>query len=124
MRNFFNNSILEHKSRPPLRWFANWFGSIASWSILKASWLDEDENYGIKYKIHGKIYKLTWPIYFKYGSFYKMNFDMSGPAWDDYDENGVPYWEKTGTLDPEYFHWDYVDEDTGDAFKVIKYGRP
>lgn len=21
---------------------------------------------------------------------------------NDYDENGVPYWEKTGTVDPDY----------------------
>lgn len=21
---------------------------------------------------------------------------------DDYDENGIPYWEKTGTVDPDY----------------------
>ena len=20
--------------------------------------------------------------------------DLSGPEWDDYDENGIPYWEK------------------------------
>jgi hypothetical protein len=22
--------------------------------------------------------------------------DMSGPEWDDYDEDGIPYWEKWG----------------------------
>ena len=21
---------------------------------------------------------------------------------NDYDENGIPYWEKTGTVDPDY----------------------
>ncbi len=24
----------------------------------------------------------------------QMKSDMSGPGWDDYDENGIPYWEK------------------------------
>lgn len=30
------------------------------------------------------------------------DLDMSSPGWDDYDENGVPYWEKTGVVDPDY----------------------
>jgi len=98
----------------PLRWFANMCGSIACWSILKAAYLDEDENYGWQYKIHGIIHKLTWPISYKYGSFYEFSFDMSGDGWDDYDSDGVPYWEKYN-LD-----WDYIDPETDDAFRVIK----
>lgn len=109
MRNFLNNSVAEHKSLPPLRWFANWVGAISSWAIMKASWLDEEENYGIKYKFYGKIYSLTWPIYYKYGSFYKIDWDMSDLRWDDYDENGVPYWE----------NWDFKDFETGDAFRIV-----
>ena len=130
MRNFLDSLIVEHKSRPPLRWVANLFGSISSWAILKASYLDEEKNFGWKYKVYGYIYSFTWPTYYNYGTFYKIDWDMSGKGWDDYDENGVPYWEKTGTVDPDYdplehetYHWDYIDEETGDAFKVINYGR-
>jgi hypothetical protein len=95
---------------------ANICGEIAGWSILKASYLDEDENYGWKYKIHGKVYRYTWPIYYKFGTFYKIDIDMDGPMWDDYDENGVPYWEKPDFIDA--FIWDYEDPETGDAFRI------
>lgn len=120
MRNFLDNSILEHNSRPPLRWIANVFGSIGSWSIWHVALLDEYENYGWKYKFYGAIHDCTWPLYRKYGSFYKLDIDMSGKEWDDYDENGVPYWEKLGVVDPDYSPWDFEDNNTGDAFRVIK----
>ena len=37
---------------------------------------------------------------------------------NDYDENGCPYWKKTGTVDPDYSEWDFID-DNGDAFRII-----
>jgi hypothetical protein len=127
LRNFLDDSIVEHKSRPPLRWIANWAGSIASKNMLELSYMeDEGLDKGFRYKYYGWLWDTFWPIYSKYGTFYRLNMDMSGPGWDDYDENGVPYWEKTGTVDPDYdydeFHWDYIDEETGDAFKVINFG--
>lgn len=108
MKKIHNTNVL------PLRWLANIFGSIANWTILKAAWLDEDQNYGLKYKLYEKIYLRTWPIYSKFGSFYEFSFDMSGDGWNDYDSDGVPYWEKYN-LD-----WDYEDYETGDAFRIIK----
>jgi len=127
LRNFLDDSIVEHKSRPPLRWIANWAGSIASKNMLELSYMeDEGLDKGFRYKYYGWLWDTFWPIYSKYGTFYRLNMDMSGPGWNDYDENGVPYWEKTGTVDPDYdydeFHWDYIDEETGDAFKVINFG--
>ena len=127
MRNFLDDSIVEHNSKPPLRWIANWAGSRASAAVMRSAWLHEDEiEGGIRHFINERIYIYLWPIYQKYGTFYKVNWDMSDKAWDDYDENGVPYWEKTGTVDPEYdydeYHWDFIDEETGDALKVINYG--
>jgi hypothetical protein len=105
----------------PLRWFANMCGEIAGWSILKAAYLDEDEHYGWKYKVHSKIYKYTWPVYYKFGTFYEFSFDMNGDGWNDYDENGVPYWEKLGTQDLDGNPiWDYIDNKTGDAFRIIR----
>lgn len=95
----------------PLRWIANWLGGWAGNHLMKAVWLDEDKNWGWKYKYHGKMWKLlNWP-YKHWGTYYTL--DMA--AWakelakdelmerigSDYDEHGVPYWEKTGTIDPD-----------------------
>ncbi len=126
MRNFLDDSIVEHNSRPPLRWIANWAGSIASKNMLKVSYMEEEDT-GFKYKYYLFLWDTFWPIYQKYGTFYKLDIDMSGSGWDDYDENGVPYWEKTGTVDPYclpettfYTPWDFEDEKTGDAFRIVR----
>lgn len=104
-----------HQSRPPLRWIANLSGSIASKNILKLSYMEDDGIKGFRYKYYGWLWDTFWPIYRKYGTFYKLDTDLSGSGWDDYDEDGVPYWEE--------FHWDFIDEETGDAFKVINYEK-
>jgi len=102
------DSTVVHNSKPPLRWIANWAGEIASKGILKVSYMEADAYTGWRYKLNLFLWDTFWPIYNKWGT-------MSGPGWDDYDENGVPYWEK--------WHWDFIDEETGDAFKVINYGK-
>lgn len=116
-----DSSVVEHNSRPPLRWIANWAGSIASSGLLKISYLeDEGKINTLRYKFHGWKWDTFWPLYQKYGTIYKMDMDLSGKAWDDYDENGIAYWEKTGTADPDYKQpWRFVDPWTGDAFRVI-----
>lgn len=120
-RSILDNSIVEHQSKPPLRWIANWAGSIASKNMLELSYMeDEGLDKGFKYKYYGWLWDTFWPIYQKYGTFYKLDMDMSGPGWDDYDENGVPYWEKLGVVDPDYYPWDFEDEETGDAFRVVR----
>ena len=122
MQKFYDNSIVEHKSIPPLRWFANMCGSIAGWAIMRVSYHDELENFGWRYKLHSFIWKITWPIYYKFGTLYVFDYDMNGDGWNDYDSEGVPYWEKTGFVDPDYEQaWDYVD-DNGDAFRVVRRG--
>jgi len=121
MRNFLDDSVVTHKSRPPLRWIANWAGSRASKSLLTLSYLEEDEiTSGFRYKLNCEIWDNLWPIYDKYGTYYTLNMDMRGKAWDDYDEDGVPYWEKAGFADPDYNPWDFEDDETGDAFRVIQ----
>jgi hypothetical protein len=122
MRNFLDDSIVEHKSKPPLRWVANWAGSIASHAILKIVYMEEDEiTTGFKYKAYGFLYNKFWPLYREYGTTYRLRMDLSGKSWDDYDDNGIPYWEKTGTIDPDYVQpWNYEDPETGDAFRLIK----
>lgn len=120
MKNFLDDSIAEHKSYPPLRWIANWAGSIASKNILILSYMEEEgRDKGFKYKYYGWLWDTFWPIYEKYGTFYRIRMDLSGKNWDDYDDNGVPYWEKTGIVDPDYNPWDFEDNN-GDAFRVIK----
>lgn len=120
-RSILDNSVVEHNSRPPLRWIANLAGSIASKNMLKLSYMeDEGLDKGFKYKYYGWLWDTFWPIYQKYGTFYKLDLDMSGPGWDDYDENGIPYWEKAGLVDPDYYSWDFEDEETGDAFRLVK----
>lgn len=112
------NDVAIHRSKPPLRWIANWAGSIASKNILEISYMEETGNTGFKYKYYSFLWATFWPIYSRYGTFY--TFDMSDKAWDDYDENGIPYWEKTGVVDPDYSpDWDYEDPN-GDAFRVVR----
>jgi len=95
----------------PLRWFANLSGEIAGWSILRASYLDEKEDYGWKYKMHSFIWSITWPTYSKFGTVYMWTGDLGGAGWDDYDENGHPYWL--------FYEWQ-EDLITGDAWRLIK----
>lgn len=115
-----DNSIKKHKSKPPLRWVANMFGNIGSGALLKASFLDEDANWNRRYDFYIKVYDIFMPLWYKYGTYYELDIDMSGKSWDDYDENGVPYWEKLGVVDPDYNPWDFEDEETGDAFRVLR----
>lgn len=112
----WDNPEVIHQSRRPLRWIANWAGSVATSGILDISYMEDDGYFGWKYKIRLFLWKTFYPIYSKYGTHYKLNWDLSGPAWDDYDENGVPYWEKWDL-------WDYEDEETGDAFRIINHEK-
>jgi hypothetical protein len=120
--NFKNANKIQKTNFLPLRWVSNILGELGGWALLRVAYLDEIDNFGFKYKFYSFIYSITWPIYNKFGTFYEIYFDMDNKIWDDYDENGIPYWEKTGTVDPEYNPWDFVDDETGDAFKVIKNG--
>lgn len=109
-----------NQSRPPLRWLANLAGEISTSAIMRVSWAEEDgKDKGFRYKLDGFLYDNLFPFYHKYGTYYKLDIDMSGPEWNDYDENGVPYWDKTGVVDPDYYPWNFEDSN-GDAFRVIK----
>jgi hypothetical protein len=83
----------------------------------------EDNGYtGWRYKLNSFLWERFWPFYYKYGTTYRFRMDLSGPAWDDYDADGIPYWEKTGTVDPEYsdpnyYGWNY-DPVTGDSWRI------
>ena len=60
------------RSRPPLRWIANLAGTIATSSILKVSYLEEDAYEGWRYKVNLFLWDTFWPIYDKYGTIYEV----------------------------------------------------
>lgn len=64
------------KSRPPLRWIANLAGEISGWAIWNAAMLDEDEDFGFRYKVYSKIFAISNPLYSKYGTFYKVKTEI------------------------------------------------
>lgn len=61
-----------HKSRPPLRWIANLAGDIASSGLLDVSYMEDEGYEGWRYKLNLWKWDTFWPIYNKYGSYYKM----------------------------------------------------
>ena len=106
----------------PLRWIGNILGEYAGNHLVKCVNMDEDEEYGLRYKYHAKMYKVLNKPYELWGTYYmididkwkeeldQMQIDMSGSGWDDYDENGIPYWDYMWHEDPE----------TGDAWRYVK----
>ena len=92
----------------PLRWIGNFCGEYAGNHLVKAFNLDEqlDSNLGFRYKYHAKMWVILNKPYERWGTYYTLDLegwkteldqtklDMSGDGWDDYDENGVAYWEK------------------------------
>lgn len=91
-----------------MRWIVNWLNGPATRCLTKAVYLDEIEDYGWRYKMYIFGWKYINKPYERWGTVYKLDLeswkkDLSDSAWDDYDEFGVAYWEKTGTVDPDYY---------------------
>ena len=88
----------------PLRWIGNFLGGYAGNHLVKAIDLDEelDSNLGLRYKYHAKMWVILNKPYERWGTYYlvdsswldQIRTDMSGQNWDDYDEDGIAYWEK------------------------------
>jgi hypothetical protein len=89
----------------PLRWFGNFLGGYACNHLIKAIDLDEslDSNLSFRYKYHAKMWKYLNKPYEWWGTYYlvdtsswldQIKKDVSGQNWDDYDEDGIAYWEK------------------------------
>lgn len=104
-----NHSTKHEKTRIwPLRWIANICGEFAGNHLVKAANLDEylDSELSLRYKYHAKMYIILNKPYELWGTYYtidmdawktdldQMRLDMSGDGWNDYDKDGVPYWEK------------------------------
>jgi hypothetical protein len=54
----------------PLRWFANFCSSIATTSLVKAMYLDEDGNYGYRFKFHSKVWHYLDKPYQRWGTYF------------------------------------------------------
>ena len=114
----------EHRTRIlPLRYLANYvFHPISMFFFRiglryndKIEWYrDYRWNNRLAEAFGFKLYKLFNYPYEWWGTIYKMDLsgldlDMSGEEWDDYDENGIPYWD---------YLW-HEDPITGDAWRLV-----
>ena len=123
--------IPEHRTRIlPLRYLANYvFHPISMFFFRiglryndKIEW-DRDYKWDNRFmEAFGfKLYKLFNYPYDWWGTIYKIDMDkwkenlgematdLAGPEWNDYDENGIPYW---------YYFWQ-EDPETGDAWRLV-----
>jgi hypothetical protein len=129
-------SIKIHGTRIlPLRWLANYVFEPLSMKFFNIGLRRHDqlEDMGaedrvfkndLKLKICWRLYEILGEPYMRWGTMYQLDMDkikeefedmdLSGDGWNDYDSDGVPYWEKYD-LD-----WDFEDKVTGDAFRVIR----
>ena len=75
----FLNKITKHQKTKilPLRWIGNVCGEISSNSLVKAWDLDEQENYGYRYKIHCNVFKYLDKPYRLWGTYYQMELTDS-----------------------------------------------
>ena len=117
--------IPEHKTNIlPLRWLANYGFHPISMFFFRI-WFKANNKFEydfsevntldyLKEKIGFGLYKLFGYPYEWWGTVYVMDIeglgiDTSGAAWDDYDDNGIPYW---------YYFWQ-EDPITGDAWRLV-----
>ena len=103
--NMMKSTKIQRTKILPLRWIGNFLGGHAGNHLVKAIDLDEslDSNLGFRYKYHAKMWKYLNKPYEWWGTYYlldtsawldQLRTDVSGQNWDDYDEDGIAYWEK------------------------------
>jgi hypothetical protein len=56
----------------PLRWLGNFCGEYAGNHLVKAIYLDEDDNLGFKFRYHSKMWKYFNKPYERWGTFYLL----------------------------------------------------
>ncbi len=66
----------------PLRLISNWLGEIASGHLVKAVFLDEDGEYGWRYKYHAKMWKYLNKPYEKWGTYYSIDTKWLTENWE------------------------------------------
>lgn len=113
----------EHRTNVlPLRWLANYIFHPISMLFFKLSLKWNEDNWDsdlltestAKSIYAWKIYNFMNYPYEWWGTVYVFNTenldDLGGSGWDDYDENGIPYWDYLWHEDPQ----------TGDAWRLVE----
>lgn len=59
----------------PLRWIGNLCGEIASNSLVKAFDLQDQDNFGYRFKFHAKVWKYVDKPYRWWGTYYTVDLD-------------------------------------------------
>ena len=57
----------------PLRWVATGCNRIATRSLMKAFDLQDEENFGCRFKFHSKVWKYLNKPYEKWGTYWVIN---------------------------------------------------
>jgi hypothetical protein len=76
-----NHSTKTQKTKIiPLRWIGNIFGEFAGNHLVKCVNMDEDDQYGWRYKYHTKMWKILNKPYELWGTYYTIDMD----AWREF----------------------------------------
>jgi hypothetical protein len=59
----------------PLRWIGNFLGGYAGNHLVKAVYMDEDNNLGLKFKYHAKMWKYLNKPYELWGTYYEVDME-------------------------------------------------
>jgi hypothetical protein len=108
------HSTIKHRTKIlPLRWVVNYISSIGSTCLVRAAYLDEDGDYGFKYRFYSKAWKFSDLLSSRWSTLYQIDMvawkeELAGKGWDDYDSEGNAYWQ---------YHWN-EDPLTGDAWRI------
>lgn len=83
----------------PLRWIGNLFEKIAHPHLMKALYYNDHDDDGFAYKYHSIMWLILNKPYRWWGTYYELDIkamkkDLEGSGWDDYNEDGIPYWEQ------------------------------
>ena len=76
----FLNKITKHQNTKilPLRWFGNACSYIATNSLVKAFGLQDQENFGYRFKFHSKVWVIFNEPYKKWGTYYIVDTSKWG----------------------------------------------
>jgi hypothetical protein len=70
----FLNKITKHQKTKilPLRWIGNLCGEISSNHLVEAMYMDENGDYGYRFKFHSKVWKYLNKPYEWWGTYYLL----------------------------------------------------
>ena len=74
----FLNKITKHQKTKilPLRWIGNYLGGVASSSLVRAFDLQDQDNFGYRFKFHSKVWHYLNKPYTWWGTYYEI--DLNG----------------------------------------------